>query len=52
MMYAYSHPDDVRLKGRQARLDMINKYSIAKFGEILRNEFERIVVKMTKAQVK
>ena len=37
-----AHPEEARIKGEKARLDMVEQYSEDVFGSILEREFQRI----------
>ena len=37
-----AHPEEARVRGEQARKDMVEQYSEDVFGSILENEFQRI----------
>lgn len=42
MRYAYSNPSETKKKGIQARLDIINNYSLLKIGNVVKLEIDRI----------
>lgn len=46
MRHVYTHRDEVKLKGQQARLDMIQKYSLDVMGLKLKSQFDRVLRKI------
>lgn len=50
MLYVFNNRQVLKAKGEKARYEMESKYSIKKYGEIMKEEYNRIVHELNKKE--